>query len=77
MHALKTFTSKATQAIGASDEENGRLLIDAISAAVEAPVQKKYDMRIQKEISELQVSILLFVLRPIENIAMFYWHIFQ
>lgn len=59
LQALTTFTKKATQAIGATDEENGRLLIDAISAAVQAPpAQKKYDMRIQKEICEIQVLII-------------------
>lgn len=57
VHALKSFASSAQKSLAAPDETNGKFLLDAFTSALElAAPDKKYDMRIQKEICEIQVS---------------------
>lgn len=58
VHALNTYAKSAAKNIMATDDVQGQILINAFTKAIqmESPPQKKYDMKIQKEISMLQVS---------------------
>lgn len=58
VHALNAFAKNATRNMLANDDVQGQLLLNAFSSAIEREAEKKvkYDMKIQKEISSLQVS---------------------
>lgn len=67
VHALNTYAKNAANNV--IDDVQGQILIDAFkkSISVANAIQnvseppKKYDMKIQKEISMLQVSCILFI----------------
>lgn len=59
-HALNTFAKSASRNMTANDDVQGQLLLNAFSSAIQREAEKndKYDMKIQKEISSLQVSLI-------------------
>lgn len=67
LQTLNTLTSCAKKTTDTTDEMNGNFLFQALSNAIKTVPKKKYDMRIQKEITCLQVIDLRFYMDLIHS----------